>query len=782
MSTTDSPNDSENAQAPIPRVSVFVSVYNGDKWLEEAMDSIFAQTETDFEVIVVDDGSTDDTKAILASYDDPRLRIITKQNEGLGTPLNPLLRECRGKYLLRADADDICLPERMRIQADFLDENPEVVIVGSQLRHFTESRVGGSSTLPLTNSEIVQGMRHSIHTISHPTTMWRRSLLDDIEGYLWDGAGEDWSLLLESARHGELANVNEVLYHRRIHGASASSQGAQGVLEGFAFARKRYDRFLEGDPNYSLEKFLAERNEGPIARLSLAARVRSSLWQRRAQAERFDGNDARAIGFLGLAALLNPRVAAGAVWKFGRSVSTDRDNDFRDDDLRDSNFQNEDLPSDNLGGEGLQIEALSQHSSSEGLSESAVGGSSVRVAQLVYDCIPDAGSDPGIGWHAVVAASGAGFHVHAITKESNRSEIEAAPPLPNVQWHFIDVPESVGPMTTGRTVGDTVHLFRWLRVARKLCASLASRGEIELTNFVTFSAFWMPVPLADLPVPHVFGPVGGGERVPKQLSGKFSDRASADFRQFVQTSFTRTPEWRELVLSPKTTVISAGRATTDRLTQLGADVFETGATGCLTNSLIESLDKIQPIEEPGITLVASGRQLRWKGHDLAVAAMPSVLKEYPNARLEILGSGPEHDALKQQAVELGLSDNQVLFRTNISREEERRRIAGADAFIFPSRRDTGSTLIPLVQILGVPIVAFATGAIPDSTGGHASLAEIGQRCGPANSLAKAIIEALNMPESTLAAARQHAIDRHGEETARSALTRWYNQAIATASV
>ncbi len=764
MSTTDSPNDSENAQAPIPRVSVFVSVYNGDKWLEEAMDSIFAQTETDFEVIVVDDGSTDDTKAILANYDDPRLRIITKQNEGLGTPLNPLLRECRGKYLLRADADDICLPERMRIQADFLDENPEVVIVGSQLRHFTESRVGGSSTLPLTNSEIVQGMRHSIHTISHPTTMWRRSLLDDIEGYLWDGAGEDWSLLLESARHGQLANVNEVLYHRRIHGASASSQGAQGVLEGFAFARKRYDSYLEGDPNYSLERFLSERNEGPIARLSLAARVRSSLWQRRAQAERFDGNDARAVGFLGLAALLNPRVAAGAVWKFGRSVSSDRDNDFRNDD-----FQNEEL-------------SESWHSSLGELSEPAAGGSSVRVAQLVYDCIPDAGSDPGIGWHAVVAASGAGFHVHAITKASNRSEIEAAPPLPNVQWHFIDVPESVGPMSTGRTVGDTVHLFRWLRVARKLCLSLASRGEIELTNFVTFSAFWMPVPLADLPVPHVFGPVGGGERVPKQLSGNFSDRASADFRQFVQTSFTRTPEWQELVLSPKTTVISAGRATTDRLTKLGVDVFETGATGCLTDSLIESLDDIQPIKEPGTTLVASGRQLRWKGHDLAVAAMPAVLKEFPNARLEILGSGPEHDALKQQVVELGLSDNQILFRTKISREEERRRIAGADAFLFPSRRDTGSTLIPLVQILGVPIVAFATGAIPDSTGGHASLADIDDRSGPTNSLAKAIIEGLRMPESTLAAARQHAIDRHGEETARSALTRWYNQAISTASV
>ena len=124
----------------------------------------------------------------------------------------------------------------------------------------------------------------------------------------------------------------------------------------------------------------------------------------------------------------------------------------------------------------------------------AGGSGTLRVAQLVYDCIPDAGSDPGIGWHAVVAASGAGFEVHAVTKASNKSDIEAAPPLPNVHWHFIDVPETLGPISTGRTVGDTVHLFRWLRVARRLCRSLASRDEIELINFVTFSAFWMPVP------------------------------------------------------------------------------------------------------------------------------------------------------------------------------------------------------------------------------------------------------------------------------------------------
>ena len=120
----------------------------------------------------------------------------------------------------------------------------------------------------------------------------------------------------------------------------------------------------------------------------------------------------------------------------------------------------------------------------------------MRVAQLVYDCIPNAGSDPGIGWHSVVSASSAGIAVHAITKASNREAIEAVAPLANVTWHFLDVSENLGPLSTGSSAGDAVHLLRWLREAKALCNALAERGEIDLTHFVTFSAFWAPVPFA----------------------------------------------------------------------------------------------------------------------------------------------------------------------------------------------------------------------------------------------------------------------------------------------
>ena len=154
----------------------------------------------------------------------------------------------------------------------------------------------------------------------------------------------------------------------------------------------------------------------------------------------------------------------------------------------------------------------------------------IRVAQIVYDCIPNAGSDPGIGWHSVISASAEGFDVHAITKSANRPAIEAAPELPNVTWHYVDVPGRMAPLKVGRSLGDTVHLARWLPEARKLCMELAEDNEIDLTHFVTFTAHWMPVPLADVPLPHVFGPVGGGERSPAELVGRAIDLASARAR------------------------------------------------------------------------------------------------------------------------------------------------------------------------------------------------------------------------------------------------------------
>jgi hypothetical protein len=301
-----------------PLVSVFMAVYNGEDYILEAVEAVLCQTETDFEIVVVDDGSTDGTAGILASIDDERLQVFSKENEGIGAPLNPWLQKCRGSYIMRIDADDICRPMRMRSQVEHLEQHPDVVIVGGQFQHFSGGQAGSQSSLPLTHDQILDGMRNGIHTMSHATTMWRANLLTQMDGYGWSGPGEDWSLLLEAARYGKLANLEDVVYDVRLHSASSSAQGAQSVLEGFAYARERYERFLAGEPDYTVAQFRADADRGPLDTVILRLRAQSLLMHRKSQVARFNGDRVHGFALLAGAAALDPRKTVGALWKVWR--------------------------------------------------------------------------------------------------------------------------------------------------------------------------------------------------------------------------------------------------------------------------------------------------------------------------------------------------------------------------------------------------------------------------------------------------------------------------------
>jgi glycosyltransferase involved in cell wall biosynthesis len=118
-----------------PLISVLMPIRNGEKYLAEALDSVVAQTLPDFEFIIVDDGSTDSTPALLASYAgyDPRFKILTRDHVGPVEALNIGLAEARGTYIARMDGDDICLPQRFEKQANYLRDHPECVLVGSRV-------------------------------------------------------------------------------------------------------------------------------------------------------------------------------------------------------------------------------------------------------------------------------------------------------------------------------------------------------------------------------------------------------------------------------------------------------------------------------------------------------------------------------------------------------------------------------------------------------------------------------------------------------------------------
>lgn len=223
------------ASPAAPTVTVLMPVYNAERYLALAIDSVLAQTFDDFEFLIIDDGSTDDTRAILARYDDPRLVLAPNDtNMGIVRTLNKGLELARGRYIARMDADDICLPRRFERQVAYLDAHPECVLVGTRVQHIDETGDYVWNETVIVPVEI--GTPGYIHwsllwltAITHPTVMFRRqAVLDHDLRYDRDyETAEDYELWTRFARHGAVVRLPESGLHYRINSASISRVRAE---------------------------------------------------------------------------------------------------------------------------------------------------------------------------------------------------------------------------------------------------------------------------------------------------------------------------------------------------------------------------------------------------------------------------------------------------------------------------------------------------------------------------------------------------------------------------
>src|SRR4051812_32189612 len=113
------------------KVTVLMSAYNTEMYISEAIHSVLNQTFTDFELLIVNDGSTDKTMEIIQTFKDPRIILVNQPNGGVSKALNNGLHHAKAKFIARFDSDDICYPERLQVQYDFMQENPDYVLCGS---------------------------------------------------------------------------------------------------------------------------------------------------------------------------------------------------------------------------------------------------------------------------------------------------------------------------------------------------------------------------------------------------------------------------------------------------------------------------------------------------------------------------------------------------------------------------------------------------------------------------------------------------------------------------
>lgn len=210
-----------------PLVSVIMPVYNGEKYLREAVDSILAQTFIDFEFIIIDDGSTDATAKILDSYADPRIiRINNRQNVGISTSSNDGIALAKGEYIARMDADDISLADRFEKQVAFLDHHLQIGVVGSSIKTINkQGQIIGSGSLP-TDPELMEWVLLFGSPMAHPSVMMRTDLVKKIGGYSKEyPSAHDYDLFGRLSKHTKLANLSECLLLYRIHAESISNKG-----------------------------------------------------------------------------------------------------------------------------------------------------------------------------------------------------------------------------------------------------------------------------------------------------------------------------------------------------------------------------------------------------------------------------------------------------------------------------------------------------------------------------------------------------------------------------
>lgn len=213
-------------------ISVIMSVFNGERYLEEAIKSILNQTFEDFEFIIINDGSTDQSLKMIQKYaqQDSRIKWVSRENLGLVKSLNEAIGLSQGKYIARMDADDIALDKRLEKQFQFLESKPDIGVCGTWVKVFGVDLDTKVWRLPTCDKDLKASLIFSV-PFAHPTVMYRKNLIDKNKVFYnadYKNA-EDYKFWVDLSRFTAFANLPEALLMYRYHPQSVSRQADKAI-------------------------------------------------------------------------------------------------------------------------------------------------------------------------------------------------------------------------------------------------------------------------------------------------------------------------------------------------------------------------------------------------------------------------------------------------------------------------------------------------------------------------------------------------------------------------
>lgn len=303
-------------------ISVVMPAYNAEKYIDSAIESILNQTFQEFELIVIDDGSSDNTLGIIKSYaeKDNRVKVLQSEHVGASQARNLAIARAQYEWIAMMDADDIALPERFEKQIKAARANPKVVAWGTYVYHMnSQGKTLSLNTLGPSTEQEFEWQRANGHVTSlfQPTALIKKDIILQLGGYVsgYEPA-EDFELFARIADFGPILVIPEALVLYRVHSQSASMQKffKQKLIGDYII--NRYRRKLAGQTILSLDEYIKQQNEKPfLSSLRDRISILGMFYYRNAGLNIADKQYLKGIFYLAISCVLTPQYSAGRLWR-----------------------------------------------------------------------------------------------------------------------------------------------------------------------------------------------------------------------------------------------------------------------------------------------------------------------------------------------------------------------------------------------------------------------------------------------------------------------------------
>ncbi len=344
----------------------------------------------------------------------------------------------------------------------------------------------------------------------------------------------------------------------------------------------------------------------------------------------------------------------------------------------------------------------------------------LRILISSYAMGPNQGSEPGKGWNVVKEVSK--YHdVWVITRSENRPKIEKVTdiaPLENIHWIYFDTPYWLTFWYRGAKT-RIFHYYLWQLWMYNKVKTLNETYTFDLLHHISYSLYHVPCPISRLPVPFIWGPVGGGETTPSNFYSTFS--LGERIKEYIRVTIRKFNELNPLVrLTARSAELSFATTTetATRLHHIGANNVQIRlAIGIPETDLHKAVERVP--SDNTVRFLSIGRLLGWKGFHLSLQSFAKLCEGNPNYEYWIIGKGPERGKLEALCHQLGITEK-VRFLGSVPREQVLKHLNEVDILLHPSMHESGGWVVLEAMTMNLPVVCLSLGGpnqiVTDKTG------------------------------------------------------------------